>query len=97
MGNSPRCGHRQGYTGISLDGNKSLDIFRDRELLWKYRKAGIIYISVGIETADQSVLDAIRKEQSLEEMQQVFDLLREQEIVSEASFMVGFPARRLTA
>lgn len=70
---------------------RATDIIRDRDILWKYRKAGIIYISVGIETADQSVLDAMNKEQVLEEIKKVFDLLRHQEIVSEASFMVGFP------
>lgn len=70
---------------------RASDIIRDRDIIWKYRKAGIIYISFGVETADQSVLDALRKEQVLEDMKQVFDILREQEIVSEASFMVGFP------
>ena len=70
---------------------RASDIIRDREILWKYRKAGIIYTSVGIETADQTALDAMKKKQDLEEMKQVFELLREQEIVSEASFMVGFP------
>ncbi len=67
------------------------DIIRDREILWKYRKAGVIYISTGIETADQATLDEMKKEQVLEDVKQVFDILREQEIVSEASFMVGFP------
>lgn len=70
---------------------RATDIIRDKEIIWKYRKAGIIYISFGIETADQSTLDAMKKEQVLEEIKQVFDILREQEIVSEASFMVGFP------
>jgi anaerobic magnesium-protoporphyrin IX monomethyl ester cyclase len=70
---------------------RAADIIRDRDIIWKYRKAGIIYISFGVETADQSALDAMKKEQVLEEMKQVFDILREQEIVSEASFMVGFP------
>ena len=70
---------------------RASDIIRDRDIMWKYRKAGIIYISFGVETADQSVLDALKKEQVLEDMKQVFDILREQEIVSEASFMVGFP------
>jgi anaerobic magnesium-protoporphyrin IX monomethyl ester cyclase len=70
---------------------RAADIIRDRDILWKYHKAGIIYISTGIETADQATLDALKKEQVLEEVKQVFDLLREQEIVSEASFMVGFP------
>jgi anaerobic magnesium-protoporphyrin IX monomethyl ester cyclase len=67
------------------------DIIRDRDIIWKYRKAGIIYISFGVETADQDALDALKKEQVLEETKQVFDILREHEIVSEASFMVGFP------
>ena len=70
---------------------RAQDIIRDRDIMWKYRKAGIIYISCGVETADQSTLDALKKEQVLEETKQVFDILREQEIVSEASFMVGFP------
>lgn len=67
------------------------DILRDRDVIWKYRKAGIIYISLGIETADQTALDAMKKEIGVKEMARVFDILREQEIVSEASFMVGFP------
>lgn len=70
---------------------RAADIIRDRDILWKYRRAGIIYLSTGIETADQAVLDAVNKGMLLSEVRQVFDLLREQEIVSEASFMVGFP------
>jgi anaerobic magnesium-protoporphyrin IX monomethyl ester cyclase len=70
---------------------RASDIIRDKDIIWKYRKAGIIYISSGVETADQSILDAMKKEQVLEEMKRVFDILREHEIVSEASFMVGFP------
>ncbi|MBK5276297.1 MAG: cobalamin-dependent protein [Desulfuromonadales bacterium] len=67
------------------------DILRDRDIVWKYRKAGIIYISIGIETADQAALDAMRKGMLVEETKQVIEILREQEIVSEASFMLGFP------
>ncbi|MDD5284655.1 MAG: cobalamin-dependent protein [Desulfuromonadaceae bacterium] len=70
---------------------RASDIIRDREIIWKYRKAGIIYISVGVETAGQPTVDATNKEPVSEEMKQVFDILREEEIVSEASFMVGFP------
>jgi anaerobic magnesium-protoporphyrin IX monomethyl ester cyclase len=70
---------------------RAADIIRDREILWKYRKAGVIYISIGIETAEQAVLDAMKKKMDLEEVKAVFDLLREAEIVSEASFMLGFP------
>jgi anaerobic magnesium-protoporphyrin IX monomethyl ester cyclase len=70
---------------------RATDIIRDRDILWKYRKAGIIYLSIGIETADQTFLDAMRKGMVLDEIKSVFDLLREQEIVSEASFILGFP------
>ena len=70
---------------------RAADIIRDRDIVWKYRKAGIIYVSIGIETADQATLDAMRKGMLVEEAKQVIDILREQEIVSEGSFMVGFP------
>jgi anaerobic magnesium-protoporphyrin IX monomethyl ester cyclase len=70
---------------------RAADIIRDRDIIWKYRKAGIIYISVGIETAEQDALDTMKKGMVLEEVKQVFDILREQEIVSEASFMLGLP------
>lgn len=67
------------------------DIIRDRDIIAKYRKAGIVYISTGIETAGQDTLDAMKKGMIREEGKQVFDILREEDIVSEASFMVGFP------
>jgi anaerobic magnesium-protoporphyrin IX monomethyl ester cyclase len=67
------------------------DIIRDRDIIWKYRKAGIIYISIGIETADQAALDTMGKGMAVEDTKQVIDILREQEIVSEASFMLGIP------
>jgi anaerobic magnesium-protoporphyrin IX monomethyl ester cyclase len=70
---------------------RAADIIRDRDIVWKYRKAGIIYVSIGIETADQATLDAMRKGMHVEEAKQVIDILREQEIVSEGSFMVGYP------
>jgi anaerobic magnesium-protoporphyrin IX monomethyl ester cyclase len=70
---------------------RATDIIRDRDILWKYRKAGIVYVSIGIETAEQSFLDAMKKGIVIEEVKQVFALLRDAEIVSEASFMLGFP------
>lgn len=70
---------------------RAADILRDRDILWKYRQAGVIYISIGIESAEQSCLDAMRKELTVAESRQVFDLLRGAEIVSEASVMLGFP------
>ena len=70
---------------------RGADIIRDRDILWKYRQAGVIYVSVGIETADQGLLDAEGKRMAAADIHEVFELLREQEIVSEGSFMLGFP------
>lgn len=67
------------------------DIIRDKDIIWKYRKAGVVYVSIGIERADQAALDAMKKGILVEETKQVIEILRQQEIVSEASFMVGFP------
>lgn len=70
---------------------RATDIIRDKEIIWKYRQAGVIYISLGIESADQNALDAMQKEMLIEDIKPAFDIIREHEIVSEASFMVGFP------
>jgi anaerobic magnesium-protoporphyrin IX monomethyl ester cyclase len=70
---------------------RGADIIRDRDIIWKYRKSGIIYVSIGIETADQAALDTMGKGMAVEDTKQVIDILREQEIVSEASFMLGIP------
>ena len=67
------------------------DIIRDKEIIWKYRKAGIISISIGIEATDQATLDFIRKETQVHDAKQALDIIHEQGIVSEASFMLGFP------
>jgi anaerobic magnesium-protoporphyrin IX monomethyl ester cyclase len=70
---------------------RASDIIRDKDILAKYRKAGIIHISIGVETADQATLDLIKKEMRADEAKQALDLIREQGIVSEASFVLGFP------
>jgi len=70
---------------------RAADIIRDKDIIWKYRKAGVIYISIGIESADQKLLDAMKKGMVVEDIKPAFDIIRENEIVSEASFMVGFP------
>jgi anaerobic magnesium-protoporphyrin IX monomethyl ester cyclase len=67
------------------------DIIRDKEIMWKYRKAGIVYISIGIEATEQATLDSIRKDTSVDEAKKALDLIHGQGIISEASFMLGFP------
>ena len=67
------------------------DIMRDAEILHKYRDAGIIHVYLGAESADKEILNSLNKGTSFEQNKKALDLLREAEIITEASFMVGFP------
>jgi anaerobic magnesium-protoporphyrin IX monomethyl ester cyclase len=70
---------------------RAADIIRDEDLLPKYRKAGIIHIYVGTEATQQSSLDYIKKDLSLEESKKALDLCRKHGIITETSMILGFP------
>ncbi|HEV2556376.1 MAG TPA: magnesium-protoporphyrin IX monomethyl ester anaerobic oxidative cyclase [Bosea sp. (in: a-proteobacteria)] len=65
------------------------DIYRDRELLSFYRKAGLVHVSLGTEAAAQLKLDQFNKETKVEENKEAIRLLREADIFTEAQFIVG--------
>ncbi len=65
------------------------DIYRDRELLKFYRKAGLVHVSLGTEAAAQLKLDMFNKETKVEENKEAIRLLREADIFTEAQFIVG--------
>jgi anaerobic magnesium-protoporphyrin IX monomethyl ester cyclase len=67
------------------------DIVRDRNLLPKYRKAGVVHVYVGIEATDQATLDLVNKEMSVDESKRALELLDAHDLVSETSFVLGFP------
>jgi anaerobic magnesium-protoporphyrin IX monomethyl ester cyclase len=67
------------------------DIIRDADILHKYRDAGIIHIYIGAESADKDTLNSLNKGTSFEQNKQALDLCRENGIITEASFMIGFP------
>ncbi len=67
------------------------DIVRDRDILWKYRKAGVVHVYVGIEATDQATLDLVDKETSVGEGKLALQLLDEHDLISETSFVLGFP------
>jgi anaerobic magnesium-protoporphyrin IX monomethyl ester cyclase len=67
------------------------DILRDRDILWKYRKAGIIHIYVGVEAANQETLDRFQKELSCQQSFEAIRLINKHGIVSECSFVLGLP------
>src|SRR6056297_2722718 len=65
------------------------DIYRDRDLLKFYRKAGLVHVSLGTEAAAQMKLDVFNKETKVEENKTAIKLLREADILVEAQFIVG--------
>ncbi|MBP9183154.1 MAG: magnesium-protoporphyrin IX monomethyl ester anaerobic oxidative cyclase [Fuscovulum sp.] len=65
------------------------DIYRDRDLLKFYRKAGLVHVSLGTEAAAQLKLDMFNKETKVEENKEAIRLLREADIFTEAQFIVG--------
>jgi anaerobic magnesium-protoporphyrin IX monomethyl ester cyclase len=67
------------------------DIVRDKEIMWKYKKAGFVHIYVGVEATDQETLDLIQKDLKVGTSKQALDILHSHGIVTETSFILGFP------
>ena len=67
------------------------DIIRDADILYKYREAGIIHMYMGAESSSDSTLNSLNKGTSVDMNKQALDLLRGHDIMTEASFMIGFP------
>lgn len=67
------------------------DIVRDRDILDKYRRAGVIHVYVGAEATDQATLDAINKEVDISDSRLAIELIAEYGMISETSFVLGFP------
>ena len=65
------------------------DIYRDREDLHLWRKAGLVHVSLGTEAAAQLKLDRFNKETKVAQNKEAIRLLREADIFTEAQFIVG--------
>jgi anaerobic magnesium-protoporphyrin IX monomethyl ester cyclase len=67
------------------------DIIRDADLLPKYAAAGIIHVYLGAESSSDALLESLNKGSDVDMNRRALDLLREADIMTEASFMIGFP------
>ena len=67
------------------------DIIRDRDILHKYRQAGVIHIYVGTEATDEEKLALYRKEMKPSEAGEAFALLDSHGIITETSMILGTP------
>lgn len=80
-----------GSTVRLLMETRACDIIRDRDILWKYRKAGIIHIYVGTEATSQSTLDLMKKDLTVQEGMEALRLCRDHNIITETSMIIGLP------
>lgn len=67
------------------------DIIRDRDILGKYKEAGIVHIYAGVESTSQETLERFKKDIRVEESKSAIDLINEHDIISETSFVLGMP------
>jgi anaerobic magnesium-protoporphyrin IX monomethyl ester cyclase len=67
------------------------DILRDEDIMWKYQKAGVDHIYVGVESPSQATLDIFKKNIKVEESRRALDLINEHGMVTETSFVLGMP------
>lgn len=67
------------------------DILRDEAIMGKYKEALIDHIYVGVEATTQATLDTFNKNIKVEDSKRALDLINEQDIVSETSFVLGMP------
>ena len=68
------------------------DILRDKDILPKYRLAGIIHIYVGIEATTPETLELLKKDISVEDSKTALRLLNDNGIITETSMILGLPS-----
>ncbi len=67
------------------------DIIRDRDIMWKYRKAGILFVYTGVEAAAPGRLETFKKDISFEKSREAIALIKGAGMISETSLILGMP------
>jgi anaerobic magnesium-protoporphyrin IX monomethyl ester cyclase len=67
------------------------DIVRDADILHKYREAGVIHLYLGAEGSTDEMLVSLNKGTSVSTNAKALQLARENDLITEASFMIGYP------
>jgi anaerobic magnesium-protoporphyrin IX monomethyl ester cyclase len=76
--------------GLSLNLNMTAaDVVRDADLIPLYKRAGVDYIVMGIETLKDEVVTSIRKNNPFETSKEAVRLLRENNIISLTNIIYG--------
>ncbi len=75
---------------ILVGSTRASDIVRDADILHLYKKAGVARFLLGIESTDETTLQAIRKGSTQAVDREAIRLLRKHGIIAMAAFVVGF-------
>jgi anaerobic magnesium-protoporphyrin IX monomethyl ester cyclase len=76
--------------GLSINLNMTAaDVVRDADLLPLYKRAGVDYIVMGVETLKDEVVTSIRKNNPFEVSKEAVRLLRENDIISLTNLIYG--------
>lgn len=67
------------------------DIIRDADIMWKYKKAGVLHIYVGVEATSQDKLDHFKKNIACEQSREAIRLINDAGMLTECSFVLGMP------
>lgn len=67
------------------------DIIRDRDIMWKYTGAGVLFIYVGVEATNNQRLDMFKKDIRFHESREAIRIINEAGMVSETSLILGMP------
>lgn len=79
---------------ILVGSTRAGDIVRDADILHLYKKAGVQRFLLGMETTDPATLELIRKGSTTTTDREAIRLLRENGILSMATWVVGFEEER---
>lgn len=67
------------------------DILRDRDILHRYRQAGILFIYLGVEATSDQRLKEFKKETRFEDSKEALRLIRDAGMICESSLILGTP------
>ncbi len=67
------------------------DIIRDRDITWKYRKSGILFIYMGVEATNNERLEIFKKNIKFEESKEAIRIINEAGMITESSVILGMP------
>jgi anaerobic magnesium-protoporphyrin IX monomethyl ester cyclase len=71
------------------------DIVRDRDILHLYKQAGVVRFLLGMEATNNATLELIRKGSTTAVDREAIQLLRQHDIISMATYVVGFEEEKL--